>query len=130
MKKIFIALLLGMFAEITTFILLGSKIGVLPTLLLISLTSIIGAIVMKKMSSKSILSIRQSIARGEAPAGAMVEGVLVLSGAVLLLFPGFISDILAFLLILPLTRKLFLPIIFNYLRKMMSKQTTIVIHQR
>lgn len=129
MKKILIALFIGMFAEITAFIFLGSRIGVLPTLLLIVATSLIGGVVMKKMGAKSFLQIKQSLARGEAPGAAMVEGVLVMLGAVLLLFPGFISDILAILLIVPVTRKLFLPIIFSSLRKVMSKQTTIVMHR-
>ena len=129
MKNLFIALLIGMFAEITAFIFLGSQIGVLPTLLLIVVTSVIGGVVMKKMGAKSILAIKQSLARGEAPGAAMVEAVLVIAGAILLLFPGFISDILAILLILPMTRKLFLPFIFNYLRKIVGKQTTIIMHR-
>lgn len=129
MKKVLIAFFIGMFAEITAFILLGSQIGVLPTLLLIIGTSIIGGIIVKKVGAKSITSIKQSIAQGEAPGAAMVEGVLVMAGAILLLFPGFISDILAILLIVPVTRKLFLPIIFSSLRKLISKQNTIVIHR-
>lgn len=129
MKKVLIALIIGMFAEITAFIFLGSQIGVLPTLLLIIGTSLLGGIVMKKMGAKSFVQIKQSLARGEAPGATMVEGVLVIAGAVLLLFPGFISDILAILLIVPVTRKLFLPIIFNSMRKIVNKRTTIVMHR-
>lgn len=118
-----------MFAEITAFVFLGSQIGVLPTLLLIIGTSLLGGIILKKMGTKSFLSIKKSLARGEAPGAAMVEGVLVIAGAILLLFPGFISDILAILLIVPVTRKLFLPIIFNSMRKMVNKRATIIMHR-
>lgn len=129
MKKLLIALIIGMFAEITAFILLGNQIGVLPTLALIIITSVIGGIVMKKMGTESIRSIRTSISRGEAPGVAVIEGLLVMFGATLLLFPGFISDIFAILLIVPLTRKLFLPMIFAGLRKWLSKQNVIVYHR-
>jgi len=129
MKKLLIAFIIGIFAEIAAFLLLGKQIGILPTLALIMLTSVIGGIVIKKMGTESIRSIRTSISRGEAPAVAVIEGILVMLGAILLLFPGFISDIFAILLIMPFTRKLFLPIIFANIRKWISKQNVIVYHR-
>lgn len=128
-QKILGGLVLLMFAEIAMFIFIGTKIGLLPTLLLIAATSFVGMFIVKKVGFKSFQHIQQDIVVGNAPGAALIEGALFVIGAILLLVPGFISDILAVLLIVPATRKLFLAPIFNVLRKRM-KQGTVAIRQK
>lgn len=129
LQKILGGLLILMFAEIAMFIFIGTKIGVLPTLLMIAATSFIGMFIVKKVGFKSFQNIQQDVVTGNAPGAALIEGTLFVIGALLLLVPGFISDIFALLLIVPATRKLFMTPIFRLLRKRM-KQNTIVINQR
>ena len=129
LQKILGGLVLLMFAEIAMFIFIGTKIGLLPTLLLIAMTSFVGMFIVKKVGLQSFQKIQQDVVIGNAPGAALIEGALFVIGAILLLVPGFISDILAVLLIVPATRKLFLTPIFGLLRKRM-KQNTIIINQR
>ena len=129
LQKLLTGLLILMFAEIAMFIFIGTKIGVLYTLLLIAATSFIGMFIVKKIGFKSFQEIQANVVTGNAPGAALIEGALFVVGALLLLVPGFISDIVALLLIVPTTRKLFLAPIFSVLRKRI-KQDTIIIHQK
>ena len=129
LQKILGGLLILMFAEIAMFIFIGTKIGLLPTLLMIAATSFIGMFIVKKAGLQSFRKIQQDVVTGNAPGAALIEGALFVIGAILLLVPGFISDLFAVLLIVPTTRKLFMGPIFSLLRKRM-KQGTIVVNQR
>ena len=129
LQKLLGGLLILMFAEIAMFIFIGTQIGMLPTLLLIAMTSFVGMFIVKKVGLQSFQKIQQDVVIGNAPGAALIEGALFVIGAILLLVPGFISDILAVLLIVPTTRKLFMTPIFGLLRKRM-KQNTIIINQR
>lgn len=129
LQKILGGLIVLMFAEIAMFIFIGTQIGVLPTLLMIAATSFLGMFIIKKVGLQSFQKIQQDVVIGNAPGAAIIEGALFVVGAILLLIPGFISDILAVLLIVPVTRKLFMAPIFSILRKRM-KQGNVIIQQR
>lgn len=130
LQKILGGLIILMFAEIAMFIFIGTKIGLLPTLLMIAATSFLGMFIVKKVGLQSFRKIQQDIVTGNAPGAALIEGALFVIGAILLLVPGFISDIFAVLLIVPTTRKLFMAPIFSILRKRMKKGTIIVNQRR
>lgn len=130
LKKLLLTLVLLMFAEIAMFIFIGTKIGVLYTLLLIVLTSGIGMLIVKKYGFKSFQNIKLDVTTGHAPGAAIIEGALFVVGALLLLVPGFISDILALLLIVPATRKLFLGPIFTMLRKRLKNDRVVIYQNR
>ena len=129
MKKLFICSLVLMFAEIALFILVGKAIGVFPTLLLIIATSVLGVTIAKKRGTKSIQAIQKSLQQAQAPTVPMIETFMIFIGGVLLILPGFITDILGLLFVTGITRKLFKPLVFYILRKKM-KSGQVVILQR
>ena len=69
------------------------------------------------------------VARGESPGPALVDAMLNFSGGVLLALPGFITDIIGLLMLLPVTRKLFQPLVFYWMRKKMKKGQFIIVQK-
>lgn len=128
MKKIGIALIAFVFVEIAGFIIVGNGLGMMPTLLLIVLTSVMGLLVVKKQGTKALQEIQQSIQRGQAPGVALVDGFLLFIGAVLLVFPGFLTDLVGLLLLTPV-RKACKPVIFFWLRKKMKRGQMIIVQR-
>lgn len=92
--------------EIFAFIQVGSAIGALPTLGLIVLTAIVGALLVRRQGLKVVLDARESLARDELPLAAAVQGGLLLFAGLLLLTPGFVTDSVGFLLLVPAVRSL------------------------
>ena len=129
MKKILLCFVLLLFAEIATLIVVGKAIGVFYTLALIVLTSIFGFMIAKKNGSKSFQEIQKSIAQGQPPGVPMIETFMIFLGGVLLVVPGFITDVIGLLLVTGITRSLFKPAIYYWLRKKM-KSGQVVIVQR
>lgn len=91
--------------EIYLLIKIGGVIGALPTVMLVVLTAVLGAALARYQGLATLQRLQATIARGEAPAIEMFEGVLLLVGALLLLTPGFLTDLLGFACLLPLTRR-------------------------
>lgn len=111
------------------FIVVGNWLGVFPTLLLIILASLAGIAITKNQGLKSIQNIQESIYRGEPPGHAMIDAFLVFLGGVLFLMPGFISDLIALTLVLPWTRKMYKPVIIEWIRKKMENKHVIIIQR-
>ena len=91
--------------EIFVMIKVGGIIGALPTVLLVVLTAVAGAALARFQGLATLQRLQATLARGETPAIEMFEGVLLLVGALLLLTPGFITDLLGFVCLVPVTRK-------------------------
>ncbi|MGX3012875.1 FxsA family protein [Ursidibacter sp. B-7004-1] len=102
----FIGLFLYIYCEISLLVAVGSSIGVLPLILLMIAISALGLWVIKLRGIMTVLSIRQQIAQGQIPTQAVISSLFFAIAGVLLLIPGFLSDILALLLLLPITRTL------------------------
>jgi UPF0716 protein FxsA len=92
--------------EIATFIVVGSEIGVLPTILLVIATAVTGASLMRIQGLGALNRIRIALDSGEAPDRELVHGLMILLAGVLLLIPGFLTDILGILLFVPPIRDL------------------------
>ena len=90
--------------EIYAFIHVGSLIGAVPTLALIVLTALVGALLVRWQGLKVILDARQSLARDELPVSAAVHGGLLLLSGFLLVTPGFVTDAAGFVLLVPQVR--------------------------
>ncbi len=106
--------------EIAVLILSGNIIGVWPTFLLIILTGILGAWLAKKEGLQAIRLAQLQTQQGQLPNGVILDGICILIGGIFLLAPGFITDTIGFLLLIPQTRsigKAFLLKIFNRLIK-------------
>lgn len=101
--------------EIFAFIEVGSVVGALPTLGLIVLTAVVGALLVRWQGLKVILDARESLARDELPVAAAVHGGLLLLAGLLLLTPGFVTDTAGFLLLVPGIRSLVATRIWRWL---------------
>jgi len=93
--------------EITTFIQFGSFLGTFNTIVLIFLTAVIGVYLVRLQGISTILNIQKDIVSGNAPIENIVGGLLILLSGLLLLVPGFVTDSIGFLGLIPFTRKIF-----------------------
>jgi len=108
MNTVLLAVILIPIAEIYLFIKIGSQIGALNTIILIFLTAIIGVYYAKYEGINTLRSGVTQIIKNQIPAFELISGAAIAFAAVLLILPGFATDIVGFLLILPITRKLIL----------------------
>lgn len=102
---LFLVFLLIPLLEIYLLIQVGGVIGALPTVFLVVFTAVLGAALLRLQGLTTLNRVREALNRGELPTVAMLEGVvLVLSGA-LLLTPGFFTDLIGFLGLIPPLRQ-------------------------
>ncbi len=90
--------------EIAVFVLVGSKIGVLPTIGLVILTAVAGSILLRWQGFNALARIQKELAAHRVPGKEMVQGVMILLAGFLLLTPGFVTDTLGLLLFIPPVR--------------------------
>jgi UPF0716 protein FxsA len=98
---IVLALLL---AEIAAFILVGEAIGIGATLALVLLSTIAGVLLLRRQGVATLMRIRAESAAGRVPAKPLLEGAVLAIAALLLIIPGFITDVAGFLLFIPAVR--------------------------
>jgi UPF0716 protein FxsA len=91
-------------AELYVLIQIGQAIGVLPTIALLILDSILGAALMRSQGRAAWMRLQRALAEGRVPGREVLDGALVIFGGALLLTPGFLSDVLGLILLLPPTR--------------------------
>lgn len=101
---LFILLLIVPVAEIAVFLTVGSMIGVLPTLLIIVLTAVVGAVLLKRQGLSAFARLQSDARAGRVPAAAIGQAITVAIAGALLLTPGFITDTVGFLLFVPAVR--------------------------
>ncbi|MBF0587645.1 MAG: FxsA family protein [Magnetococcales bacterium] len=106
LKLFMLGILAAMAVELYLLIQVGDVIGALPTLLVIIGTAMMGLSLARREGVRTLSRAQARLARGEIPGGELADGVLVLVAAVLLVIPGFISDVIGFLLIFPVSRYL------------------------
>ena len=93
--------------EIYLFIKIGSQIGAFNTISLIFITAIVGVFYARYEGLNTLKSGMAQLIKNEVPIYEMISGAALAFAAVLLIIPGFATDLLGLLLIFPLTRKLF-----------------------
>jgi UPF0716 protein FxsA len=93
-------------AEIYVIIQIGQVIGAWWTILLLVADSILGSWLIRREGSRAWQALRTALEKGRMPARELADGVLILVGGTLMLTPGFISDLVGILCILPATRPL------------------------
>ena len=91
--------------ELYVIIEVGDRIGAFATIWLVVLTAVIGGWLVRKQGMGILFRIRQQMDQGETPAIEMLEGALLALMGILLLLPGFITDALGFLLLIPPLRR-------------------------
>ena len=110
MNSVLIAIILVPVIEIYLFIKIGSQIGAFNTISLIFITAIIGIFYARYEGLNTLKSGFTQLIKNELPAYEIISGAIIAFAAILLIIPGFMTDIIGFLLIFPLTRKLILKI--------------------
>jgi UPF0716 protein FxsA len=99
-----VALVVFVVAELFTIVEVARAVGVLDTLLLLILVSVLGISLMRRVGLGVWRRAQSRVEAGEVPGRELVDGVMVLAGGALLAIPGFISDLLGLLLFLPPVR--------------------------
>lgn len=125
MRWLLLTLLLTSALEIGIFIWIGGMIGPWWVVLIIALTGIIGVMLAKQQGIETWNHARLSMNNGEAPTEYIIDGICIFIGAVFLFTPGFITDTVGFLLVIPVTRNLFKNSIRKFIKRMMEKSTIV-----
>ena len=107
MNSVLIALILVPVVEIYLFIKIGGQIGAFNTISLIFITAIIGVFYARYEGLNTLRSGFSQLIKNETPIYEIISGAAIAFAALLLIVPGFATDLFGFLLIFPFTRKLF-----------------------
>lgn len=105
LKVFFLLFLLVPLVELYVLIQVGSEIGAMPTVLLTISTAIAGVWLMRSQGVATMQKAQVAMASGQAPQMALMEGVYIFLGGVLLFIPGLISDAMGFLFLIPFVRR-------------------------
>ena len=120
MNTLLLSIILIPIIEIYLFIKIGSQIGAFKTIFLIFFTAVVGVYYAKHEGLNTIKSGLTNMIRNQIPAYELISGAAIAFAAILLIIPGFATDILGFLLIFPPTRKL----LFNRISKNYESKKT------
>ena len=107
--------------EIFLFIKIGSEIGAITTILLIFTTAIVGVYYAKYEGLNTLKSGFTQIRKNKSPTYEMISGAAIAFAALLLIIPGFATDILGFLILFPISRNFFLKKFFDKFKKQENK---------
>lgn len=118
MRIFFVLFLLFPLAELFVLIKVGSSIGALATILLLVLSGIAGVLLLRLAGFATAWRARERLARGELPEREMLQGLMMAIGGGLLFLPGFISDVLALIVLFPPTRNF----LFRQINRRMEAQ--------
>ena len=113
--------------ELTLLIKIGQYIGVGYTLGVVIFTGVTGAYLAKMQGLITLRRIQEDVNQGIMPADKLFDGVLILCSGILLLTPGFITDIIGFMGLIPLTRNLFKTWLKRKIKDMISQGRVITI---
>ena len=105
--------------EIYLLLQVGGLIGVLPTIALVIITAVVGVNLLRAQGFQTMARFQQEVSGGQIPAVTMMEGAALLFGGALLLTPGFMTDTIGFLCLVPFTRR---TLIFWFMRKIPVQQ--------
>ena len=126
MNPVLLSIILIPIFEIYLFIKIGSQIGAFNTILLIFITAFIGVYYAKYEGLNTIRSAFTQIIKNQTPAYEIISGAAIAFAAILLIFPGFATDLLGFLFIFPITRKLIFGNISNKFKKREAKKSNFI----
>lgn len=103
---VLLILLVTAFVELTVLVMVGDAIGVLPTLGLLLLASVVGMALLRREGTRTLLAFIEALRTRRPPHREVIDGMLLSAAGVFILVPGFVSDIVGLVLLLPPTRAL------------------------
>ena len=102
---LFLLLLIVPLIEIALFIQVGGAIGVWPTIGIVILTAVTGAVMLRRQGLAALRGVQSRLLAGENPGRLLADGAMILVAGVLLLTPGFLTDTIGLLLLIPAVRR-------------------------
>ena len=118
--KLFLLFTLIPVIELSLLIKIGSYIGIMNTIVIVILTAIVGAYMVRMEGMGVMYRIQTSMQQGMFPGEELISGAMILVAGALLLTPGFFTDVMGFLMVIPVTRKYISNLIKKYIEKNMS----------
>ncbi|MGH3763842.1 MAG: FxsA family protein [Pseudonocardiaceae bacterium] len=103
---VLLVLLAATVIEVTVLVAVGHAIGVLATIGLLILASVVGAALLRREGARTLRAFVEALRTRKPPHQELLDGMLIAAAGVLIVLPGFVSDILGMLLLLPPTRAL------------------------
>ncbi|MGH3940650.1 MAG: FxsA family protein [Pseudonocardiaceae bacterium] len=103
---VLLILLVASLVELTVLIAVGKAIGVLATVGMLILASLIGAVLLRREGTRTLVAFNEALRTRRPPHRELIDGMLIAVAAVFIVVPGFVSDVLGLLLLLPPTRAL------------------------
>lgn len=103
---VLLILLAATVVELTVLVVVGHAIGVLATIGLLILMSLLGAALLRREGARTLRALVEALRTRRPPHRELFDGVLITAAGVLIVLPGFVSDLLGVLLVLPPTRVL------------------------
>ena len=126
MNSILLSIILIPIIEIYLFIKIGSQIGAITTILLIFITAIVGVYYAKYEGLNTLKAGFLQLSKNEAPAYEIISGAAIAFAALLLIIPGFATDIFGFLIIFPISRKFFISKFANKVKNKENKNNNFI----
>ena len=129
--KLFLAFTLIPLVEIYLLIKLGQNFGAITSILLVIFTGILGAYLAKMEGLRTLFRLQETLREGGMPGEELLDALLIALAGLVLITPGFITDAIGFLLLVPFTRML----VKNWLKERLRAKSTIrddddvIIHQ-
>ncbi|NLM04547.1 MAG: FxsA family protein [Clostridiales bacterium] len=128
--KLILLLITLAFVELAILIKLGTIIGTGKTILIIILTSFLGVYLAKLAGINTIYRILTEIENRQIPKDELLNGLCIILGGGLLIFPGIITDTIGFLLLIPMTRNIIKDILKNKMKKIIREGNFIFLYRR
>lgn len=114
--KLLILFVIVPVTELYILIEVGKKIGSLTTIGIIILTGIIGAYLVKGQGFMILKKIQNDLNEGIMPGDSLIQGVIILAGGIFLLTPGFVTDIIGFIFLIPVSRRVVKKYLLKWLK--------------
>ena len=124
--RLFILFTIIPIIEVYLIIKTGQIIGPVPTVLLLIAISAAGAWLVRAQGFQTLRSIQSELAMGRLPAAQLLDGAMVLVGGVLLLTPGFFTDLLGIFFLVPFTRALIKRLTVRWLQQRLDRGTIVI----
>jgi len=114
--KLLILFIIVPVTELYILIEVGKRIGSLTTIGIIIFTGIIGAYLVKGQGFMILKKIQNDLNEGIMPGDSLIQGAIILAGGILLLTPGFVTDILGFIFLIPVSRNVIKKYLLKWLK--------------
>jgi len=114
--KLLILFVIVPVTELYILIEVGKKIGSLTTIVIIIFTGILGAYLVKNQGFMILKKIQNDLNDGIMPGDSLIQGAIILAGGILLLTPGFVTDIVGFIFLIPVSRNVVKKYLLKWLK--------------